>query len=329
MEQNSLLNILGILIGFAGIMLILSLPVTAVTQAIIHGFQIRARRLHEGLARLLDLIEDKKGDDLANEVLAGNSLTKGPRGKETTWIDVKEFKMLLEEKEIISNDEIQKVTNWFGRMEKTVSQQFQLQVRKITLGCALIIALLFQVSAPDVLRRLARDPEYLAKVEKTVVAKLDNYESDYAAISKYEDVSAAALEGLQTNYPDLQEVLEEVSGVGDTKDNLLSELSLVLEGHPDKDNVLSDYEQLLEERHREGYNKAFEAAQSLTGELALLDITPLSKGLKFYCNIPNLLGILMSAVLIGLGAPFWFNILRNLVNLRDALSPPKSKKRPR
>jgi len=332
MNQNSLLNILGILIGFAGIMLILSLLVTATTQAVLHFLHTRSKKLMKGLAQLFGLVVgETKGEKLANEILDTNSLMKDAKGGRTSWIDKKDFEHLLndlfkKDPNIISKQNVEKVIEWFERMEKSVSQQFQLYVRKVTIICAIIIAVLFQVSAPDVLRQLARDPEYLAKAQNIAMANLDDYESDYADLLKYEDVSAAVLEQLQTNYPKLQTTLEEVSGVGDSKSDLVSELSLVLEDHPDKDDVLRNYEQLLDEKHQEGYNKAFETAQRLTGDLELIDITPLSKGLEFYWNIQNLLGIAMTAVLIGLGAPFWFNTLRDLVNLRDALSPAKSKK---
>jgi len=38
------------------------------------------------------------------------------------------------------------------------------------------------------------------------------------------------------------------------------------------------------------------------------------------------LGVLMTAVLLTFGAPFWFQMLQNLVGLRDLLSPPRKKK---
>ena len=40
----------------------------------------------------------------------------------------------------------------------------------------------------------------------------------------------------------------------------------------------------------------------------------------------NLLGVLMTAALLSLGAPFWFQMLHQLSGLRDALSPEKDSK---
>jgi hypothetical protein len=37
----------------------------------------------------------------------------------------------------------------------------------------------------------------------------------------------------------------------------------------------------------------------------------------------KLLGLAMTVVAVSLGAPFWFNVLRNLMNLRSAKRPPK------
>ena len=54
MSQNLLFNTLGILIGFVGVMLILSLLVTALTQFVVGMLSIRARNLRFGLDRFLE-----------------------------------------------------------------------------------------------------------------------------------------------------------------------------------------------------------------------------------------------------------------------------------
>jgi hypothetical protein len=37
----------------------------------------------------------------------------------------------------------------------------------------------------------------------------------------------------------------------------------------------------------------------------------------------NWIGVFMTMILLSFGAPFWFNALSNLMNLRDALKPQK------
>ncbi|MCK4790112.1 MAG: hypothetical protein KAV87_40615 [Desulfobacteraceae bacterium] len=415
MNQNSLLEILGIFIAFSGIMLVLSLLVTALTQAIAHFLSIRAKNLEAGLAELLasaqqqrlspafvraqkdlaakralrdqvqatleklkeagvadetiDTAADNyskaladykeaeksvrelqafitpddqktKGEseiihtakEIAKDILGSNSLMRQgkiswlPRmAPKTSWILKEELEMLLyeqfEKHKELTTEVIEKAMCWFSRMERGLSQRFNVIVRCITFGCALFVAVVFQVSAPDVLKRLSTDPQYRAKVEMETANLVSKYETDYAELISYEDVSTKALEQLQYNHPDLQETLEEVSGIGNTKDDILDELSVVLEDNPQRQSLVFEYESMLDKLHREGYEQAAKMMEESVGTLALFDITPLSQGAGFYCNIQNLLGILMTTVLISLGAPFWFNTLRRLVNLRDTLAP--------
>jgi hypothetical protein len=325
MNQNLLLDMLGVLIGFSGIMLILSLLATALTQAIVHMLSLRAKNLQVGLAELLDSVQTaKSGEELAGDILNSNSLIKGSRIGKTSWILKKELKMLLKEHGAFSEDSIKKAMGWFSRMERGLSQRFKGRVRWITLVCALIIAAVFQVSTPDLLKRLSTDQEY--RVRAAMIAEeIGGYETGYPEPIEYEDVSWLALEELQRNHPDLRETLEEVSGIGGTMDDILDEFLLVLEDDPRRETMLLEYKSTLQKLHQKKYEEAIGKAGEYTGKLALLDITPLSKGVEYYLHVPNLLGMLATAVFVGLGAPFWFNTLRNLMSLRDALSPDKAK----
>lgn len=361
MNQNSLFEILAILIGFAGIMLVLSLLVTALTQAIAHFLSIRAKNLEAGLAELLatasgeskdkpqenpDATAGKGSKDkpeiklTAKDILESNSLMR--KGKirllpgmapKASWILKEELEMLLKEqsevpkhKELINTEFIEKAMSWFSRMERGLSQRFNVIMRFITFGCALLVAVVFQVSTPDVLKRLSTDPQYRAKAEMEAINLVSKYEADYTALTRYEDVSAKALEQLQDNHPDLQETLEEVSGIGNTKNDILDELSVVLEDNPRRQELVVEYESILDKLHREGYEQAGKMIEESIGMLALFDIAAFSHGAGFYWDIQNLLGILMTTVLISLGAPFWFSILRRLVALRDVLAPEQDKK---
>lgn len=142
----------------------------------------------------------------------------------------------------------------------------------------------------------------------------------------YQDVSAKALEQLQKKHPDIQETLEEVSGIGRTKDDILDELTIVLEDNPRREMLVNEYESILDELHHKGYEQAAKMVEESVGALALFDIVPFSGGFAFYRSLSHLLGILMTTILISLGAPFWYGALQKLVNLRDTLVPKENKK---
>jgi hypothetical protein len=50
------------------------------------------------------------------------------------------------------------------------------------------------------------------------------------------------------------------------------------------------------------------------------------EGWVFYKSTDNWLGVLLTVILLTLGAPFWYNILCTLVNLKDQLQPKSEKK---
>lgn len=275
--------------------------------------------------------------DIAEDILDLNSLMKKGKIKclpkfmapKASWVLKEELEILLREQSIrhteLTTEVIEKTMSWFSRMEKGLSQRFNIIMRCITLACALLVAVVFQVSAPDILERLSRDPQYRAKAGLEAAKLVGKYETDYEELTKYEDVSAMALEELQKNNPDLQETIEEASGIGNTKEEVLKELSVVLTDHPQQKKLVLEYEAILNNLHREGYEKASEMIEESVGTLALFDIAAFSHGAGFYWSIQNLFGILMTTILISLGAPFWFNTLRKLVALRDLLAPEENK----
>ena len=414
MAESSLFEILGILIGFAGIMLVLSLLVTALTQSVIGFWGIRAANLRAGLEELLasarqegagaalararkecdakhvaetrarakveslrkikadqneiagedaNLAEatlayeeakeklaartaeqdtDQRPKDnynpgkLARKILNSNSLMKPGRIRylparmwpKASWIMKEELEILLHDDKDICDESIETVMSWFSRMERGLSQRFNTIAKVITLVCALLVAIVFQVSAPDVLKRLSTDPQYRARAEMTAAGLLEKHEVKQLQQMEimFQDVSAGSLDQLQKNHSDMRETLEEVSGIGRTKEDILSELALVLEDDPQREALVSEYESILDELRREKYERAVKAVEDSVSALALFDIVPLSHGIEFYWDIGHALGILMTTILISLGAPFWFGTLRKLVNLRDTLAPEESKK---
>lgn len=414
MTENSLFEILGILIGFAGIMLVLSLLVTALTQSILYGLSIRARNLRKGLGKLLataqeegagaalararkdceakrmaqvrakamvdslnktnakpndiareegnlavttiEYKEAKKkltaktakqntdangkdnydSEELAKKILESNSLMKSEKtnwlsrriSPDTSWILKDELEILLHDNEEICAESIEKVMSWFSRMERGLSQHFSTIARYVTIGCALLVACVFQVSAPDVLKKLSTDSQYRAQAQMAAANLLKKYEAkNLQGIGiMYEDVSAEALEQLQKKHSDIQETLGKVSGSGRTKDDILNHLSIVLKDNKRRETLMKEYESILDELHRKEYEKAVKRVKESVDDLALFDIVPFLGRSVAGRIISYLLGILMTVVLISLGAPFWFSTLQKLVNLRDTLVPKENKK---
>ena len=348
MNQNLLFDMLGILIGFAGVMFTLSLLVTALTQAVVNGFNIRARNLNVGLEAFLKNALGKetekttrknlvKFNDLAkNEPLRIPWLSKigGDKKKKsskkdicsTTWIDWREMETLLGD--IGDAKKMKEIKMWFQRMEKEMSKRFQSWSRHIALICALLVAFAFQVSTPQLLKKLSTDSQYRTRTVLAAEQLVNEQKQNYEQSVQYRHVTATALDQLQDKHPDCLQ-LEEVSGIDKTRDDLLSEIKLVLEDHPNRETIVGDYESLLDRLYLQGFERALQNTRELADSLARFDIGFWSQGWDYYRNIGNFVGVLVTAIFIAMGAPFWFNTLQNLLSLRDALAPQKSKKKKR
>jgi len=331
MNQNLLFNTLGILIGFVGVMLILSLLVTALTQFVVGAFGIRARNLRFGLDRLLEQATRVKPEagkpetvkPTAANLLGTNKLTEKGRLFTTTWILADELRSLLQDSKLLEPKQIEAALQWFARMERGLSQRFQTITRLITLGSAFVVAVVFQVSSPELLTRLSTDVRFREATVATAEGLAAKYGVEDPRSWRYGDVSEQALDALQQRYPDLATQMEEVSGVGGTLEDVLAEMALVFEKHPKKTAMVTEYKALLNDLDEQRVRRAQEQAQDIVNRLACLDVVPFSKGFRYYGNISNVLGILATAVLISLGAPFWFNTLSWCMSLRDFLAPQK------
>lgn len=349
MNQNLLFDMLGILIGFTGIMFTLSLLVTALTQAVTGTFNLRAKNLNIGLEAFLKNTLDKETEKtIRKKLVKFNDLAESPPlripwlskiggGKKkksskkdicsTTWIDWREMEALLED--IGDAKKMKEIKMWFQRMEKEMSKRFQSWARHIALICAFLVAFAFQVSTPQLLKKLSTDSQYRTRAALAAEQLVNEQKQNYEQSVQYRHVTATALDQLQDKYPDCLQ-LEEVSGIDKTRDDLLSEIKLVLEDHPNRETIVEDYKSLLDLLYLEGFERAIQNTRKFTDSLARFDIGFWSQGWGYYRgNLENFFGVLVTAIFIALGAPFWFNTLQNLVSLRDALAPQKPKKKKR
>lgn len=341
---STMLDTIGALIGFAGVMLLLSLLVTAMVQATQDVFRLRERNLKRGLRILLahaagkNVSKLKKG--LETKILEkSNPLQKLNKsflsivGGTNTWIEKDELENVLKEvtpddKEFpdVTSDVATSAPKLFPRLEMRLSVRFAHFARIIAIVWAVLVAVLFQVDALDLLRRLSAEPKYRARLAEGVI---DDAESLVARSASYGLISEDALEQLAENHPELRERIEEASGIGTDRDDIVGELALVMEGSPQSDAVIEEYGSLLKERHAEHLKVALQDASEIVDRLAMFDIRLLGDDFDFYYGpgwLGNWLGMAITATLLTFGAPFWFNTLRNLVGLRDVLAPKKDKK---
>jgi hypothetical protein len=286
MDTSLVLLMLGVAIGFMGIMLVLSLMVTIINQQILSLMGARSKCLQRALGGLLDsaLREDapvtdtedppgsteggtSTGQTDAKSLLAREHAYRGAGrwARTCTSIELDEMEDLLTDT-FRQKYDLTKIRRRFSRMERAASQQFQAHAHAAVLIISVAVAFLLQVSTPELLVRLSTDDAFRAEAEAAALRRLAEYE------------------GRQ-------------SLSGDNARTLMQ-------------------------------NEVDRKAASL----ALLNITPWNRGMNYYYKTTNsrspfhaiewahIVGVLCTALLISLGAPFWYNRLRDAASLRDVLT---------
>ena len=244
---------------------------------------------------------------------------------DVSWVEPEELQLRLEQVGIeLSEPTREKFPIAFERMSDYTSKRFLVDVRCVTILSSFLVAFVFQVSTPELITQLWTTPEIrqrnLALAESLAQTSLFITQVDRS----YEEVSEEALAELQRQHSDLAGQIEQAAGMGD-RDDIIAELDIIFaEDNPDmRESVIEEYEQLLDDLHGAEARAALSQVQSYLGELAGFSIVPWPKGWAYYRSPGNWVGVGMTTVLLTLGAPFWFELLRNVASLRDALQPRK------
>jgi plasmid maintenance system antidote protein VapI len=188
------------------------------------------------------------------------------------------------------------------------------------------VAFYFQVNAINLLNKLSVDPNLRAQYMTAATDITEEMGVRLEAIKDYQDVSEQALVRLEKQYPELKKRLEEVSGIGKDKDSLLEELINVLEDEaPDAASIVESYEKIIDDLYKEKTELNLEQAREIEEMLGRFSIYAWQYGTEFYIKEGslqwnNIIGILITAILLSLGAPFWFERLKDVMKLKDTLA---------
>ncbi len=340
-----LMDYLGIVIGFVSVMLVFSLVVTALVQLTQSWLRLRAKNLLFGvqtalrstrtdttsdgslinsrkmlLAPLVDPFE-KREDAAKNKWLANHDVV-------TTWLNETDFAKLCSETDLTESQQ-KEATETFRRIDPWLKSRFKLRVRMISVAWAAIVAVSFQLSTPDLIRKLGTDPEFLEAA--TTLAKQQVALQASKVIDQKDVLSAAerALEELEEKHPEMKAELEELAGVGSSEDELLEELSLVLADLTvsNANEVRDNYRSFLRKELEADVEKHTQVLKEHLKDVSMLNLQ-LWPDPKFFSGenmIENIVGVLIAIIMLTFGAPFWFEQLNRLAGLRDVLSPVANK----
>ena len=222
---------------------------------------------------------------------------------------------------------------WFGSAQDRAEQWFQMHVRIVTIVFAILTAFLLQLDTGDIYRQLHDQP----KLVDALVQSAPGLVEQGGKILDSGDTSAyhAYLLWLE-KHPSFELKPLPASGTAkayhDALEALLKEKSVKPE---DTAAWLTEYDELQTKGAEAFLQSRQKTINTLKDDIEKTGFTLVPAGFiarwddpqrpsGFYSRLgqfwPHLFGVLVTAGLLTLGAPFWFNLLKNLTSLRPAVA---------
>ncbi len=334
-----MLKTIDILLGVAVVMLVFSAMVTVITQFVISFWNMKGRHLMTGLADLLEQlspgINRLCAENIAQRILL-HPLIREAEKKLGSVVHRSELTtLLLDFAEGNGNVKLDEVSRkaLLGAM-----QENGIQNPGEVLGRVRTVALQIELANPELSNAVRHNLALLREANSDFLAKLngwfdqtidrvtDRFTLNTRYITFFAGLGVALVLQLDTvslvnrlsTDPGLREALVEVAKNTTQSPNQPSQSSTPSSALPSQPSALPT----PEER---------EHAMQKLAELNLVTFPESFNAWLGYWSPDNLplqiFGILLSAILLSLGAPFWYSTLTNLLRLRGVVAPKEDKER--
>ena len=241
----------------------------------------------------------------------------------------------LRQKGLQLTDEID---HWFDKTMTRVSQHFSMHTRLTTVTFAVIVALGLQLDALELLKRLSSDAELrtrLVSSAETLSKKADEMLVFSSSTNPPALICVEAMRQLKAKHTNTNELgrLPEPAGftnIADGKQWLFEQFGRANPAAATNTALVKPWQDEFESLvPQAALRSAADNVVSLWKDQAKLGLIPdpYPKGVKAFLRSfwSHAVGIVASAVFLSLGAPFWFNALKSLTNLRPILANKQDK----
>ncbi|MEE8105387.1 MAG: hypothetical protein V3T86_07625 [Planctomycetota bacterium] len=273
--------------------------------------------------------------DLASEIVTKASplqpttrpqaFASGLMGGERTWLTPEE--LLKSTKRVLDGlgikfkeDEVERFAKRFEELDADLRKRFLGRIRLITLVWGAVVAIYFQVSAIALLNDLARNPEMRVQAAAYANAMIGAADKAGKEPKPGEKIQESAKESFLKIHTKLKDKLKDFKGTGE-RTEILAELRTALAGVPKLDELEKEYSEILDRLHLQHVQTAIADAKKTAEKLTAFHLEPWGDP-NFYRGdhaLQNSLGVLITILFLAFGAPFWFEKLKLVVGLRDAL----------
>jgi hypothetical protein len=280
------------------------------------------------LHRLVQTVEPRTTDAIGVVALRAGNLI---------GTDITQAKALIDHYATATDAAFVNLEKWFNSAQDRARQWFALHTRLVTVAAAFIAAFVLQLDTIALIKRLSTDADLRAKL--VAVSGPIQQQADKILDETQRAVIGQAMH--QAAIAELAKTYALPNGLGDhadfsSMDEAKAWLAKQLESNPKRGQIVNAYERLITNAKLDAYLAAMQKLVSTSGLELLPDPYPMrlspgwTEGRWFpHLFITNgewswpkrrLLGILVSAALLSLGAPFWYNTLKSLTNLRPTLA---------
>jgi hypothetical protein len=224
---------------------------------------------------------------------------------------------------------------WFDTVMDRLSDIFTRKVRVITVVVSVLLVAALQIDSGEILRQIIHSPELRAKLTEMSDTALSQADK----LFDHSERAAAALADVRKNYSNDPKDAQTVSALAkvpshltrcvDGRNALIENTQQLANGQA----LLNEFDNACQDRTKQAMGNAYDEMRGLRVDLEKtnLNIMPTEIGGQTVFDSPShwwkaygvprhLAGVLVSALLLSLGAPFWFNALRQLSNLKPAIA---------
>ena len=336
-----MLELFDVAIAFAALMLAISLIIMSATQAVSSLLALRGARLRRGLEELIgqtvpSLKERANGLSrriLEHPLISDTSTGLGGRWRWASTIKRVELLAVLdavlkedgvqEGIEKLAGDELERLEAWFESFMTRVSQWFVMNTRWITIAFAVVLTFGLHLDSVAVLKQLSEESETRAKLTAMADSLLDQSPEAMVTVeSRYAEALKEVISGNAAKFKD--GTTEQSAPKIATRSQAADWIRANVKDAADSGTLVAAFSDAANAKLSESLDRSIDRAKTLSAGLASSGISLPPGGHTwrdwFGLSSPHFWGMVASVLFLSLGAPFWFNVLKNMTSLKSAVA---------
>ncbi|MFT3768715.1 MAG: hypothetical protein QM820_24990 [Minicystis sp.] len=238
--------------------------------------------------------------------------------------DTKKAKALVDHLKAKARKDMGDLKAWFDTTMDRTSERFVMWTRWATIIAAFILSFAMRVDTIDLIQKISTTPELRARLVQSADATI-KLADEYAL--KDANSGPMASRAIEAALKEKGEIKPDAPVPGDLvlRDRGTQWIAAHVTKPEDQAAIQALYEKKYDEGAKERTKDLAARAWQVKGQLVDTELVLMPEGsalsfLDWLKQGHHFVGVLMTTLLLSLGAPFWFNLLRQLGNLRPILA---------